>query len=104
MNCFCTKDWIACANPRKNGGSDGTRTRDLRRDRPDENLETSCPVPTFREPEAAAIGPIVGAVPERRLVVVHDYDEMIFVLRARADELRITRETLDAAAGLQSGV
>jgi hypothetical protein len=35
--------------------------------------------------------------------VVRDYKELVAALRARADELQITRETLDHVAGLQSG-
>jgi hypothetical protein len=39
----------------------------------------------------------------RRPVIVRTYDELITVLRARANELEITRETIDAETGLQSG-
>lgn len=39
----------------------------------------------------------------RRIALVTSYDELIAALRARADELKITRETLDAVSGLQSG-
>jgi hypothetical protein len=39
----------------------------------------------------------------RRLAIVRTYDELITALRARADELLVTRETMDAVTGLQSG-
>jgi hypothetical protein len=34
---------------------------------------------------------------------VRSYDELHWILRARATELQITRETIDAVSGLQSG-
>jgi len=40
---------------------------------------------------------------ERRIAVVSDYDGLIAAFRARADELKVTRETLDSVTGLQSG-
>jgi hypothetical protein len=39
----------------------------------------------------------------RRLATVHNYHELHAALRARAAELRITREAIDAVAGLQGG-
>jgi len=42
-------------------------------------------------------------VREQRIGVVGDYDKLHIVQRAHADELSVTRETLDAAAGLQPG-
>lgn len=40
---------------------------------------------------------------ERRIAVVTNYDDLIAALRARADELKVTREGLDAVTGLQNG-
>jgi hypothetical protein len=40
---------------------------------------------------------------ERRLAVVADYDALVAALRARAEELDISRETTDAVSGLQPG-
>ena len=40
---------------------------------------------------------------ERRIAVVSTYDELIAAFRARADELKVTRETLDSVSGLQAG-
>ncbi len=40
---------------------------------------------------------------ERRIATVTSYDELIAAFRARADELKVTRETLDAVTGLQAG-
>lgn len=40
--------------------------------------------------------------PHRLIATVRTYGELIAVMRARADELKITRETIDAA-GLQDG-
>jgi hypothetical protein len=37
------------------------------------------------------------------LATARTYDELILGLRARADELKISRETIDAISGLQSG-
>lgn len=39
----------------------------------------------------------------RQIAVVRSYDELIAALRARASELAISRETIDAVSGLQSG-
>jgi hypothetical protein len=39
----------------------------------------------------------------RRIAIVRSYDELHAVLRSRADELAVTRETIDAVAGLPSG-
>ena len=39
----------------------------------------------------------------REIAVVQSYDELIRALRKRADELKITRETIDAVTGLQGG-
>lgn len=39
----------------------------------------------------------------RQIAVVHDYDGLHAALRARADELRISRESIDANAGFQDG-
>lgn len=39
----------------------------------------------------------------RQLAVVREYGELIDALRARAEELNISRETLDAITGLQAG-
>jgi hypothetical protein len=39
----------------------------------------------------------------KQIAVVRDHDELHAALAARADELRVTRETLDAVSGLQSG-
>jgi len=39
----------------------------------------------------------------RRIAVVRSYDELHAVLRARANELQVTREGLDAVSGLQNG-
>ena len=40
---------------------------------------------------------------ERRIAICTSYDELIAALRARADELKVTREGLDAVSGLQAG-
>ena len=39
----------------------------------------------------------------RYLAEIHDYQAVHGALRARADELNISRETIDSVAGLQSG-
>ena len=39
----------------------------------------------------------------RQIATVHDYDGLIAAIRARSDELQITRETLDDASGLHGG-
>lgn len=39
----------------------------------------------------------------RHIATVSNYDELIAALRARADELGVTRETLDAVSGMQTG-
>ena len=39
----------------------------------------------------------------RELATVRSYEELHAVMRARADELAVTRETIDAVAGLQPG-
>jgi hypothetical protein len=39
----------------------------------------------------------------RRLAVVSDYQGLVSALRARADELDVSNETLDATTGLASG-
>lgn len=39
----------------------------------------------------------------RRIATVTSYDELIAAFRARADELKVTRETLDSVTGLQTG-
>ena len=39
----------------------------------------------------------------RQLAIIKTYDELISAFRARADELQITRETIDAVSGLQCG-
>src|SRR5262245_15238804 len=44
----------------KTGGSDGTRTRGLRRDRPSNSENVSMVVPTFCAPELTGKGPSVG--------------------------------------------
>jgi hypothetical protein len=41
--------------------------------------------------------------PERRLAVVRSYDELHAVMRARVEELQVTRESIDNVTGLQSG-
>ena len=46
----------------KNGGSDGTRTRGLRRDRPPNSLEKSVALPTFSIPEEKEIVAAVGTL------------------------------------------
>lgn len=40
---------------------------------------------------------------ERRIAIVRDYAGLLGALRARADELGVTREALDAVTGLQGG-
>jgi hypothetical protein len=39
----------------------------------------------------------------RRIAICGSYDELIKALRKRADELKITRETIDAVSGIQAG-
>jgi hypothetical protein len=39
----------------------------------------------------------------RQIAVVRSYDELLAALRARAHELDVSRETLDAITGLQNG-
>jgi hypothetical protein len=39
----------------------------------------------------------------RQIALVRDYDGLIQALRARADELRLSRQSLDEISGLQSG-
>jgi hypothetical protein len=39
----------------------------------------------------------------RQLAIVRDYDSLHVALRARADELNVSRESIDDAAGFQSG-
>jgi hypothetical protein len=39
----------------------------------------------------------------RQLATISDYDGLIRALRARVDELDISRETIDLVSGLQSG-
>jgi hypothetical protein len=41
--------------------------------------------------------------PGRTLAECHDYSQLLAALRARADELAVSRETIDYAAGFQSG-
>jgi hypothetical protein len=56
----------------KNGGSDGARTRDLRRDRPAVSLTISTVVPTFRAPQAgnrASVGTLQNNGYRRSCVV-----------------------------------
>jgi hypothetical protein len=50
-------------------------------------------------------GPEVSApgTERRQIAIVSDYLGLIAALRARADELRISRESLDHLTGLQSG-
>jgi len=45
----------------------------------------------------------VGKFDGRILATVNDYPGMLAALRARAEELRISRETIDQVAGLPSG-
>src|SRR3974390_2358256 len=40
---------------------------------------------------------------ERHLATVRDYHQLIQALRQRSDELKVSRETLDAISGLQQG-
>lgn len=40
---------------------------------------------------------------ERRIAIVTDYVGLMAVLRSRADELGVTRETIDEVSGMQSG-
>lgn len=40
---------------------------------------------------------------ERRIAICTSYVELMDAIRARADELGVTRETLDAVSGLQAG-
>jgi hypothetical protein len=39
----------------------------------------------------------------RALAEIHDYAGLVRALRARAEELDVSRETLDAVSGLQAG-
>lgn len=39
----------------------------------------------------------------RTLATVRNYHDLVAVLRARADEMRVSRETIDSAAKLQKG-
>jgi len=61
------------ANNGVNGGSDGTRTRDLRRDRPTAYLTISAAVPTFSVPERAAFRAEVGTLFNGPLAEVTSY-------------------------------
>lgn len=47
--------------------------------------------------------PALLATDMRRLAEIRSYGELLSALRARADELQVTREGLDAITGLQSG-
>jgi hypothetical protein len=40
---------------------------------------------------------------ERRIAIVTDYAGLMTALRTRANELKVTRETLDSVSGLQAG-
>lgn len=42
-------------------------------------------------------------MPQRSLAEIHDYDALHGALRARADELQVSRLTIDNVAGLASG-
>jgi hypothetical protein len=39
----------------------------------------------------------------RPLALVREYPELVEALRARAEELNVSRETIDSVSGLQSG-
>src|SRR6185437_7503734 len=46
----------------KTGARDGARTRDLRRDRPEESIEKPSRVPTLLASEAPSLSPLVGTL------------------------------------------
>src|SRR6185312_11448274 len=58
--CKRKRSTLAAGRQDRNGGSDGTRTRDLRRDRPAVSLTISTVVPTLGAPEAAGNPATVG--------------------------------------------
>jgi hypothetical protein len=93
---------IRNAKSLKSGGSDGTRTRDLRRDRPSIRCAKSRFVPTITPELAARFLAQIGTG-ERRLAIVRDYQELHAACRARKDELQIAMATLDEISGNQSG-
>jgi hypothetical protein len=62
-SCKRKRSTLAAGRQDRNGGSDGTRTRDLRRDRPGVYLAKSKLVPTFRRPELPGNQLLVGTVP-----------------------------------------
>ncbi len=61
------------ANNEVNGGSDGARTRDLRRDKPTAYLTISAAVPNFSVPERAAFRAEVGTLLMAQLAEVTSY-------------------------------
>jgi hypothetical protein len=87
---------------KNNGGSDGTRTRGLRRDRPSIKYIKSGNVPTITPELAVQFLAQVGTG-ERRLAIVREYSELHAVARARADELQLARTMLDDISGNQPG-